>query len=115
MHEFSLIQGLLNRLDQVVKENKAKSVKAVWLKVGPLSGVEPQLLKEAFNFFSKEGITAGAKLHIDAPMVTLNCEKCGAKAQRDYFTLSCTECGARLPVNDGSESLMLEQLELEME
>jgi len=105
----------MKRLDQVVKENKAKRVKAVWLKVGPLSGAEPQLLKEAFDFFSREGIAAGAKLHIEAPMVTLDCEKCGAKPQRDYFTLSCTECGARLPISDGSEALMLEQLELEME
>jgi len=105
----------MSRLDEVVRENNAKRVKAVWLKVGPLSGVEPQLLKEAFNFFSKDGVTAGAKLYIDAPMVTLDCEKCGAKAQQEYFTLSCTECGARLPISDGSEALMLEQLELEME
>ncbi|MBE9536279.1 MAG: hydrogenase maturation nickel metallochaperone HypA [Proteobacteria bacterium] len=115
MHELSLIQGLMNRLEEVVKENKAKRVKSIWLKVGPLSGAEPQLLKEAFNFFSKDGIAAGAELHIDSPLVTLKCDKCGAEAQREYFTLSCTECGAGLPISDGSEALMLEQLELEME
>jgi hydrogenase nickel incorporation protein HypA/HybF len=115
VHELSLIQGLMDRLDQVVKENNAKGVKAIWLKVGPLSGVEPQLLETAFDFFSKEGIAAGAKLHIDSPMATMNCESCGAEPQREYLTLSCSECGAPLPVSDGSQSLMLEQLELDME
>ena len=46
MHELSVCQGLIRQVERIAAENDAHAVSRVVLKVGPLSGVEPDLLKQ---------------------------------------------------------------------
>jgi len=57
MHEFSIVQSLLNLIENYARENNASSVSKVVVQIGVLSGVEPHLLEIAFNTF-KEGTIA---------------------------------------------------------
>jgi hydrogenase nickel incorporation protein HypA/HybF len=57
MHEFSIVQSLLEVIEEEAKRHKAQKVLRVELLVGVLSGVEPHLLELAFNTF-KEGTIA---------------------------------------------------------
>jgi hydrogenase nickel incorporation protein HypA/HybF len=54
MHEFSIVDSLLQLADEHAKKNNAKKVTKLEVKIGVLSGVEPDLLKTAFETF-KEG------------------------------------------------------------
>ncbi len=54
MHEYSIVQSLLDRVDQIAAEYPAPGkggarVERLWLKIGELSGVEVPLLRSAFD------------------------------------------------------------------
>jgi len=44
MHEVSLCEGVLNVLEDNAIQQKFKKVKAVWLEIGVLSGVEHEAM-----------------------------------------------------------------------
>ena len=49
MHEHSLVRSLLDQVEQLRRENGAVSVDVVTVEIGPLSGVEPDLIHSAFE------------------------------------------------------------------
>ena len=57
MHELSVCQGLIRQVEQIAAQNEARAVGKILLKVGALSGVEPDLLKHAFTI-AREGTVA---------------------------------------------------------
>ncbi|HFB67726.1 MAG TPA: hydrogenase maturation nickel metallochaperone HypA, partial [Calditrichae bacterium] len=48
MHEFSIVQNLLQLIETQAREHQASRVTRVVVKVGKFSGVEPHLLQTAF-------------------------------------------------------------------
>lgn len=46
MHELSLVNNLLNRLDDIIRKNNAKRLVSVRIRVGALSHISPKHLKE---------------------------------------------------------------------
>ncbi len=54
MHEYSVVQALLNQCEEVAEQNNAKTVTKVITKIGVMSGIETHLLQTAFDTF-KEG------------------------------------------------------------
>ena len=56
MHEYSIVQSLLESCEQHARENEAKEVTKVVVKIGVLSGVEPDLLQTAFDTFKEKTI-----------------------------------------------------------
>ena len=45
MHEYSIVQSLLDSCEDHAKENNATKVSKVIVKIGVMSGVEPSLLQ----------------------------------------------------------------------
>ena len=54
MHEYSIVQSLIEQCEENAKANDSKKVIKVVVRIGVMSGVEPDLLKTAFDTF-KEG------------------------------------------------------------
>ena len=69
MHEYSIVQSLIDSCDEHAKKNSAKKVTKVVIKIGVLSGVEPHLLSEAFEAFKKDTICHEANLVINIQKV----------------------------------------------
>lgn len=67
MHELSICQSMLNQVSNIVHEHGADSVSRITLRVGPLSGIEPQLLLQAFPLASAGTVAEHAKLHKFTP------------------------------------------------
>lgn len=51
MHEYSIIQALLDRVDEEVRRRGATAVHRLDVSLGELSGVDPGLLATAFETF----------------------------------------------------------------
>jgi hydrogenase nickel incorporation protein HypA/HybF len=64
MHEFLVVQSLLNLIEENAKQNNAKSLSKVVVKIGKLSGIEPHLLKIAFDTFKEKTICENAELEM---------------------------------------------------
>ncbi len=87
---------------------------SVGLRVGPLSGIEPALLEDAFGLATAGTLAAGARLEVERTTVRLECLECGAQSEaRSTNSLTCVSCRSwRIRVLEGEE-LLLTRVELE--
>ncbi len=108
MHELSICLGLMTKVEQVALENGATSVETIFLSVGPLSGVEPPLLKRAFEIARLGTIAESAELEIQTGPIIVECRECGASSEVRLYHLVCGSCGNwRVRVTQGEELLLL--------
>ena len=65
MHELSVCLSLLEQVQAIAAERGASQVTRIELKVGPLSGVEAELLRNAWPLASANTIAVDAEFVID--------------------------------------------------
>ena len=112
MHEYSIVQALLNQCEDNAKKHDATEIKKVVLKIGVLSGVEPHLLQTAFDTFKEGTLCDRATLEMNIQKVVIYCKECKNESQIDDFGLACPECGGlNVSVVDG-EDMYLMSLEM---
>jgi hydrogenase nickel incorporation protein HypA/HybF len=112
MHEYSLAQTLVDRVEREARGRGALTVHCVAVRLGPLSGVEPELLATAYRHLRAGTLCASAELELASDDVVWRCEACGV-ALVPGSELCCAECGlpARLT---GGDALLLERIDLEV-
>lgn len=115
MHELSIVASLFETLEEKAKENKAKKIISVRLKVGALSGVVPEFLKTAFDIYKKDTIADEAELLIEKVPLKVECQKCGAEIVKDDFVFICEKCESRELKTLAGTELLLEKIELEVD
>ncbi len=65
MHELAVCQALIEQVEAIAAQRLAQRVDSVCVSIGPLSGVEPRLLEQAFPVASAGTIADGATLVLD--------------------------------------------------
>ncbi len=93
MHESSLVASLLRQLNELVVENGGGRVESIRVEVGPLSGVEPLLLNEAFRRLRVDTAANDAELVIDAVGLTCRCRNCRTEYMTAELRFVCPTCG----------------------
>jgi len=112
MHELAVCQGLMSEVERVVGQERASTVSVVVVRIGPLSGVEPDLIRAAFPIAAAGGPAAGARLEIETSAVSVRCPECEAVSEATPRRLLCAACGNwRVSVVSGDE-MLLKSLEL---
>jgi hydrogenase nickel incorporation protein HypA/HybF len=107
MHELSVCLALLEQVQSIAQERGATRVERILLRVGPLSGVEPLLLKSAFPLAAAGTLAESAVLDIEAIPVRVHCSECGAETTARPNRLVCGRCGGfRARVISGEEMLL---------
>jgi hydrogenase nickel incorporation protein HypA/HybF len=113
MHELSIIAGLMETVEALAREHKAREVTGIRIRIGALSGVVAELLDSAFDIYKKGTIAENAVLEIEKVPFKVRCKSCGAESERDDFQFACAACGsADLEVVQGTE-LVLERIEMD--
>lgn len=114
MHELSVCLSLLQQVQTIAHERGARSVVRIELEVGPLSGVEPSLLRNAWPLAAVGTLAERAALVIEAGALLVECQQCGARSEAAPNRLLCADCGAwRTRVVSG-EDMTLVRLELDI-
>ena len=114
MHELSLCRAVLRLVEPIARRHDAP-VRRVVLRVGPLSGAEPDLLQRAFPIAAAGTCADGATLEIEHCPIRVRCLACGSEHAATINQLNCRTCGAiRTQVLSGDE-LDLKRVELEPE
>lgn len=111
MHEYSIVSALLDRIEEEARSRRARAVARVQVRLGGLSGVEPDLLATAFEMARAGTICGEAHLEIVRSEVKWTCPSCGRPLSRGGGR--CPECDLP-PRLDGSDEIILERLELEV-
>ena len=93
MHELSVCQAMLTQVTNLAREQRANKVHRIVLRVGPLAGVEPGLLQQAFPLASAGTLAQEAQLVIEELPLRVRCETCGAESAARPNRLVCGACG----------------------
>ena len=94
MHELSLMEALREQVLEAAARHGARRIMAVHLRIGSLAGVEPQALQFAFEVLMAEGISAGARLEIEAVPAEWFCPACAAPFADGPAGCECPRCAA---------------------
>lgn len=113
MHEYSLVVSLVSRVEEEARRRGAIAVHRLSVRVGELSGVDPELFRTAYETFREGTICARAPLAVTSVAASWSCPKCGKAIPRGAV-LRCEDCDAPARLDDGGDALMLDGIELEV-
>lgn len=113
MHEYSIVQALLEQCEDHAKANDSTKVTKVVTKIGKLSGVEPHLLETAFETFKEHTVCHGAEFVMHLQDLKLYCNTCQQESEQSEVRYQCMHCQSTdVSVLDGEEMYLMT---LEME
>ncbi|MBU1667569.1 hydrogenase maturation nickel metallochaperone HypA [bacterium] len=113
MHEYSIVQSLLDSCEEYAQANDAINVTKVVVKIGVMSGVEPDLLQTAFNTFKEHTMCEEAEFVINIQPILIKCNACEQESTLSKNEYGCPICqGVDVDILDGEEMYLM-QLELE--
>ncbi len=113
MHELSVCRNLLGQIEAIARENHAVAVHRIKVQIGPLSGIDPQLLQQAFPITVAGSIAEQAVLEIELLPVRIECRRCGAESEVTANKLLCGKCGQCQTRLISGDEMMLVSLELD--
>jgi hydrogenase nickel incorporation protein HypA/HybF len=112
MHEYSVVQALIDRVEAEARARGAHMVHRLSVRVGELSGLDVELFETAYATFRDRTLCANAELCVTVVPVRWQCDRCGdepAPAQ----TLRCPQCGGPVRLATGDE-IVLDRIEMEV-
>ena len=113
MHELAICQSLMDQVETIAAERNARSVTSIVIGMGPLSGVEAQLLKNAYPLASAGTIAERAELIIEHLPLRVKCTQCGSESEALPNKLICKQCGDWRTTLVSGDEMMLMSVELE--
>ena len=113
MHELAICQSLMDQVEQIASERDAQRVISIVVGMGPLSGVEEQLLKNAYPVASAGTIAENAELIVENLPIKVSCNQCGCESEATPNKLTCRQCGDWRTTLISGDELMLMSVELE--
>jgi hydrogenase nickel incorporation protein HypA/HybF len=113
VHEYSLIQALISRVGDEASKRGALRVHSLTVRLGELSGVEPELLATAFEMARAGTACEGAELRMARVAAVWSCPACKKVFARGDV-LRCEACALPAALNDGADALTLDRIEMEV-
>jgi hydrogenase nickel incorporation protein HypA/HybF len=112
MHELSVCLSLLEQVERIAAEHRASRVERILLRIGPLSGVEAELLRNAYPLAAAGSVAEDAVLDIEPAPVRVRCNTCGAETDALPNRLLCGACGDWQTRLVSGDEMLLANLEL---
>lgn len=113
MHEFSVVQSLLDLIEENVRLYNGKKVSKVVVKIGKMSGIEPHLLELAFNTFKEGTVAEGCEFVMEIQDIICKCKSCDDTFKVENYEFICPYCNSiDIDVVDGID-MILKSLEIE--
>lgn len=113
MHEYSLVQSLVARVEAEVRERRAVAVHRVVVSVGDLAGVDRELFRSAYETFRDGTVCQAAALELRRVEAAWTCAACGRRLEPGA-PLACPACGRAAQLRPGAGEILLERIEMEV-
>jgi hydrogenase nickel incorporation protein HypA/HybF len=108
MHELSVCQSMISQVEGIAADREAQSVASITISIGALSGVDSQLLMNAYTIASAGTIAEHAELIIEHNPIRVRCNRCGGESEALANKMVCQECGDwRTTLISGDELLLM--------
>ncbi len=112
MHEYSLIQSLVERVEAEAHARSATAVHRLTVRIGEQAGVDVELFKTAYLTFRDRTICQAADLDVAIVPVVWACGRCGGRIERGR-PLRCPVCRQPARLIAGDE-IILDRIEMEV-
>ncbi len=114
MHEFSLIQGVIDSVAPVARERGARKVTGIVLDIGRLTEVDRECMEFAFSAVTDgDALFDGAKLSMNFIEARSKCLDCGEEFEHDRFHRRCPACGSDVTSIVAGRELKIASMEIE--
>lgn len=116
MHEVSIALGMVEELARIARENNAKRITGVKLKIGKMSGIVTDSLIFAFDAVKLEHpFLSSAEIFIEEVPLVYACSECGREFEtEDLSFTACPDCKSyKLRILSGEEQ-HIENVEVEI-
>lgn len=94
MHELSLMQNLVEIIEETAAKHGASHVTEVVLEVGCASGAEPEALEFAWESVCENVLLKNAVLNLQMIPLVLLCNGCGQEYRANEIFSPCPVCGS---------------------
>lgn len=95
MHELTLLYGVAQKVEEVVRENGLDHIDAIVLEVGEATTVVPEFLLDGYSVISDDyDFLRGSELIIERVRAVGRCRECGTEFPIVVNKGLCPECGS---------------------
>ena len=112
VHEYSIVQAMFDQIERTAGVHHATAVRRVRVRLGVCAGVDPILLRTAYDTFRAGTVCEDAPIEIAEIPVRWTCPD-GHGDLEPGTPLTCAACGRPARLESGDE-IVLDQLELEV-
>jgi hydrogenase nickel insertion protein HypA len=112
VHEYSIVESLLDRVAETARDYAEPRVTEVRVRIGELSGIEITLLRKAFDAFRERTLCRDAALVIETAPARWACPRCGGDVASSGC-LRCLRCDRPARLVEGDE-IVLERIAMEV-
>lgn len=93
MHELSIVFSIIDQVEQIAKENKAKKVNSITLEIGEVSMVIPSYLEDCFMWAKKKNeMFVECDLKIEIIKGITYCQDCKKEYETVKYGKVCPFC-----------------------
>lgn len=107
MHEMSLVEAVLESLEEMQKNNNWKRINKVTLNIGKMRQVIPEVMEFAYKTATNGTILEGSQLEIRSLEMKFVCSSCFREWGEDEMSFVCPFCSS-------TEVRMVQGMELEI-
>jgi hydrogenase nickel incorporation protein HypA/HybF len=115
MHEISIAESILQIAEAKAREQNARSIQVIKLRLGTFTTIVAEALQFAFEVCRQGTLAQDATLQIEVVAMVVRCVVCQTSTQPvSAVCLICVQCGFPLEIVSGEE-LQVEYIEVELE
>jgi hydrogenase nickel incorporation protein HypA/HybF len=115
MHEISIAESIVQIAESKAREQNARSVQIIKLRLGTFTTIVAESLEFAFEIARQGTLSRDARLEIEIVPMVVRCVVCEASTQPlGGVCLICEHCGFPLEIVSGEE-LQIEYIEVDSE
>lgn len=107
MHEMSLVEAILESLEEMQKQNQWNHISKITLNIGKMRQVIPEVMEFAYKTATQGTPLEGSTLEINSVDMEFRCSACSREWGEDEMSFVCPFCGS-------TEVNMVHGMELEI-
>jgi len=104
MHELQIATEIINIVEREMVQRHLDKIGAIGVRLGALSGFDPEALRFSFSAATIDTPLSGTKLDIELVPIWCRCKSCGLESHIDERIFICPSCGSQeLEILKGDE------------
>lgn len=116
MHEVSVLNSILETVENSIKDRNVINVDKIYLSIGILAGVSTTALTHAFSLIEKRGVFSDTQLEIHECPLIVWCQDCQLETTlHEEISLLCSNCKKPISNIVSGKELKIDRIEVNYE